>query len=237
MSHKIPTVLAVLLLLTMPARAEEEALPAFIDRIVEAYGGAEALSDPAAVRQTGHTVSKMRDGATGALRRVFQGSDRLRVEIAYPGEPPEVRALDGDRGWTKGGPATASMTAAMQLQAARMALPHILLERKSEVTNRGLTKGHGGTDLRILELALGPQLVILVGADTATGRIHFSSGEMRFGQGQSMKFSTLYSEFKSWDGRLFAGREAHYTMGSSTGYSVIETVETVDSLDPATFRP
>jgi hypothetical protein len=229
--------LLLLLFLPLPARAGE-AVPAFVDRIVEAYGGAAALSDPAAVRQSGHTVSTMRGGETGALMRVFQGSDKLRVEIGYPGEAPEVRVLDGRKGWTKGAEATGPMTGAMQLQAARMALPQILLEHKARVMDQGMTKGPDGTDVRVLELPLSPHAVLFVGADEASGLIHFSSGVIKFGGGQDMEFATVYSsDFKEWNGRLFAGREEQYAMGQHTGYNVIEAVELLESVGAETFRP
>jgi hypothetical protein len=236
MFRGLSTVLLLLLLPALPTQAGE-AVPAFVDRIVEAYGGAAALSDPSAVRQRGHTVSNMRGGETGALMRVFQGSDKLRVEIGYPGEAPEVRVLDGRQGWTKGAEATGPMTGAMQLQAARMALPQILLEHKARVMDQGMTKGPDGTDVRVLELPLGPHRVLFVGADEATGLIHFSSGLMKFGGGQSMEFATVYSDFKDWNGRLFAGREEQYAMGRHTGYNVIEAVELLESVGAETFRP
>ncbi|MDH3476567.1 MAG: hypothetical protein OEM59_23045, partial [Rhodospirillales bacterium] len=166
-----------------------------------------------------------------------QGSDKLRVEIGYPGEAPEVRVLDGRRGWTKGVEATGPMTGAMQLQAARMALPRILLEHKARVMDQGMTKGPDGADIRVLELPLSPHTVLFVGADKATGLIHFSSGVMKFGGGQGMEFATIYSDFKDWNGRLFAGREEQYAMGQHTGYNVIDKVELLESVGAETFRP
>jgi hypothetical protein len=236
MSRKLLTLLVPLILLAPPARAGE-ALSVFVDRIIEAYGGVTVLSDPAAVRQSGHTVSARRGGATGALMRVFQGAAKLRVEIGYPGEAPEIRVLDGRRGWTKGAEASVPMTAAMQLQAARMALPQILLEHKPRVMDQGMTKGPDGAPIRVLELPLSPHTVLFVGADETTGLIHFSSGMMKFGGGKGMEFATVYSDFKEWNGRLFAGREEQYAMGQHTGYNVIEKVELLDSAGAETFQP
>ena len=235
MTRTLAAALAVLLLLPIPAGAGE-AVPAFVDRIVEAYGGAAAISDPAALRQSGQAVSTSRHGKPGAFIRVLQGSDKLRVEIAYPGEATEVRVLDGKKGWTKGTEATGPMAAAMRLQAARVALPGILLENKAQVMDQGMTKGPDGTDVRVLELPLGPHSVLFVGVDEATGLIHFSSGVMVFG-GQRMDFATVYSDFKEWNGRLFAAREEQYAMGQHTGYNLIDKVELLDSVGPETFKP
>lgn len=214
-----------------------EDVSAFVDRIVTAYGGAASLSQGGVVRQSGHTVSMMRGGATGDLVRLFQPPDKLRVEIVYPDEEPEVRVLDGERGWNKGVEVTAPMHGAMRLQAARMALPLILLDEKAKVMDKGMAKGPNDEDLRVLELPLGRHLVLFVGADPASGRILVSRGQLYLGDGTAMEFATTYSRFETRNGRLFAAKEEQFAMGVYTGFNLIENVEFVDVVGPETFQP
>lgn len=220
-----------------PAASAAEDLGSFLDRVVTAYGGEAALTKPGVVRQTGHTVSEMRGGASGKLVRMFQSPNKLRVEISYPGEDPEVRLLDGSHGWNKGEEATAPMRGAMQLQAARLALPLVLLEKKATVMDQGASTGPDGQSLRILELPLGPHSVLFVAVDVASGRILASRGILNFGGGASMEFATRYREYRHWQGRLYAGKEEQYAMGRYTGYTVIDDMEILDSVGPGAFRP
>jgi hypothetical protein len=219
-----------------PARAEED-ISSFIDRIVAAHGGAQALPQGTIVRQTGRTVSKMRGGAAGAFVRVFQGANKLRVDITFPGAEPETRVLDGRHGWRQGVESPAPMRAAMQLQAARLALPLLLLEKKDQVMDRGTATGHNGERLRALELPLSPHLVLFVWADQDSGRILASRGIIDLGGAKTMEFATIYGDFQTWEGRLFAGREEQFAMGRNIGYTLIETVEFLDTVAPGTFRP
>src|ERR1700740_651420 len=101
-----------------------------VQRVVNAYGGAAAWEKVAAFRQTGKVTSSMR--GEGKLDRTWQAPYKLRVEIAYPSQT-EVRDVDGDRGSQNGKPATGMTLDAMRLQAARLALPLLLVQKKSEL--------------------------------------------------------------------------------------------------------
>ena len=99
------TLALVLVLVATPfadvAADEAPDLGTAVERIIVAYGGAEALSRVGAMRQTGQTVSTMRN-ATGAMRRIVQGAERLRFEVTYPDTETELRMLDGAEGWRGG---------------------------------------------------------------------------------------------------------------------------------------
>lgn len=214
-----------------------EGLDAFVDRIIVAYGGEAALSKAVVERQTGRTVSARRGGATGTFVRTFQGAERLRVEIAYPDEEAEIRVLDGEKGWRMGEEVAGPMHGAMRLQAARLALPLILLQQKSELSDRGMAPGPNDVQLRILQLPLDAQTVLLVGVDPDSARIIATQGIIFVDQHQGMEFATAYGDFKEMGGRLIAGKEELYAMGQFTGTTYIDTVEILDSVDPNTFRP
>ena len=155
---------------------------AWLERMAEAHGGRPALARLSAFRQVGRTVSTMRGGASGRLTRVFQSPGRLRVEIAYPGAAPEVRLLDGPEAWKDGRPAEGPLRAAMVLQAARLVLPWLLLERAADVRDLGSETAADGRRRRVLGLALEPDLALLVELDVESGHILHSRGLLRQGR-------------------------------------------------------
>ena len=217
--------------------AAGEDLSTLVDRIIVAYGGGSVLSTAVIERQTGRTVSARRGGATGEFVRTFQGADRLRMEIAYPHEEAEIRVLDGEKGWQMGLEVDGAMHGAMRLQAARLALPRVLLERISELGDGGTATGPNNVEMRVLQLPLDEQTVLLVGVDGRSGRIVATRGIIQIGQHQAMEFGTTYGDFKEWQGRLIAGKEEQYAMGQYTSTTYIDTVEILESVDPTTFQP
>lgn len=232
----VAIVLAVVLLLPSAVRAEE-ALFAVVDRIIAAYGGEAALSAVAGLRQTGRTISHRRGGAVARIVRVLEPPGRLRVEIAYPGEAPEIRVLDGDKGWSGGAKASSPMRAAMRLQAARLAFPFLLPAERDRLIDHGTRTGSDGIPVRVLELPIGRHMAVLVAADLETGRIVRSRGVLSMGGAEAMDFATAYYEFRTWDGILFAAREEQYAMGTYTGRTVIEEVQVLEEVPPGSFRP
>jgi hypothetical protein len=214
-----------------------ESVEDFVDRVVAAYGGEAVLSRAGTVRQTGWTVSLKRGGATAAVTRLFQRPDKLRVEIAFPGERVEVRILDGPRGWRRGAKISGPMHGAMLLQAARIALPLLLLEERAKLEDLGTESGPGGAVLRILRLPLQADLALIVAIEVETGHIVHSRGIISAGDRPVMEFATTYADFRSWNGILVAGREEQYAMGRHVGHTLIEKVEILDSVNPEEFRP
>ena len=231
------TLVALCLMTAWSGSAAGEDLDALVDRIIVAYGGEAALSRTVVERQTGRTVSARRGGATGTLVRTFQGAEKLRVEIAYPDEEAEIRVLDGEKGWQAGQEVAGPMHGAMRLQAARLALPLILLEQKSKLSDRGMATGPNDSQLRVLQLPLDAQTVLLVGVDPDSGHIVASRGIIYLDQHQGMEFATAYGDFKEFGGRLIAGKEELYAMGQFTGTTYIDKVEILEAVEAGTFRP
>jgi hypothetical protein len=211
-----------------------------IDRLVaqavKAYGGEKALRNGSAVRHTGQVTSLMRGGAAGSIVREFERPDRLRVVIRY-GAETEDRVYDGKTGWRQGKVVTGPPLDAMVLQAARMGLPLILLDRKGDLVDRGPT-AHEGMDLRALELPLGNGLALAVEIDPASGRIVRSSGKGGdMGGGVPMEFVTRYTDYRMVDGLLHPFREGNFANGFVTGETTLSKVEVLKSFPPGTFRP
>ncbi|MDH3595709.1 MAG: hypothetical protein OEU09_13115 [Rhodospirillales bacterium] len=214
-----------------------ESLEVFVDRVIAVYGGKDALSRARTVRQTGQTVSLTRGGATATLTRVFQRPDKLRVEIAFPGEQVEVRILNGTQGWRRNSEISGPMYKAMLLQAARIAMPLLLLEEMANLKDLGTEAGPGGALFRVLQLPLRSDLALFVLIDVETGRIRHSRGSLYADERPIMEFATTYANFQSWNGILVAGREEQYAMGRHVGHTRIEKVEVLASVAPEDFRP
>jgi hypothetical protein len=129
------------------------------------------------------------------------------------------------------------MYSAMLLQAARMALPLLLLEARKDLQDLGIEAGPGGTQFRILQLALRPDVRLLVAIEVETGRIRHSRGALQLAGQPAMQFATTYDDFRTWNGILFAAREEQFAMGRHVGHTLIEEVEILTDAESEYFRP
>ena len=212
----------MLFLIAMTASAASLA-----DEVIAAYGGRNAWKDVQAVKQSG-TIHAMR--GDGATTRELVRPDKLRVTIRYP-QSEEVRVVNGDSGSRDGQAVTGPMLDAMILQAARVDLPMLLIDRAGSVTDRGTTK-RDGVVYRVLEVALPRSMKVTLEVDPRTHRIVRSIGSM-----PSMSFETIYSDFRTIDGRLFAMHETNIAAGTTTGETSIEKVEVVSRGAPKAGSP
>ena len=179
-----------------------------VAKVIHVYGGAAAWSNVIALRETGTVIPAMRPGQ-GTLTRQWQRPDKLRVEIAYPTNT-EVRIVDGDHGSQNGKEATGMGLDAMRLQAARLVVPLLLVEKKSSLRAVGNT----------IEISLAPPMTLTVEIDPQSGHILKSTSKTT-----GMEFSTSYSDFRMIDGLLFAFREENSAGGAKTGTNEISKVE------------
>lgn len=115
------------------------------------------------------------------------------------------------------------MLDAMILQAARIDLPMLLIDRAGSVSDRGETK-RDGVSYRVLEVALPRSMKVTLEIDPKTHHIVRSIGSMT-----SMSFETVYSDFRTIDGRLFAMHETNIAAGMTTGETVLTKVEVIRS--------
>lgn len=206
-----------------------------LSRVIEAYGGLDAVLSVAAFRQSGTTFSALR-GGEGKMVRSYQYPQRLRMDIQYPAGISESRILDGQQGWRDGQPAKGPMHSAMVLQAARTWLPRLLHEHRASLQDHGTVDTEVGATRRRLELDLGGGLSVIAEIDPGSGRIVHSRGVLKMDQNR-MEFATDYEDFRVQEGRLFAFRENHYAMGHNTGTTRIEGIEILDTLPDTLFQP
>ncbi len=245
--RRTATALLAAVLFAWPAASSgaDEVL-GLLKKSVSAYGGEKALATLIFL-ESGRLTAAMRDGKEGSIARLYQRPDKLRVEVSFADETPEVRILDGKTGWRQSLEASGMPLDAMVLQAARFALPLNLLQRRSDLKDLGTVK-RDGRMLRVLELPLGGNLSITAEIDPASGRILRSTAKSAGGMGGmsmsvggtpggGVEFATTYDDFRKVDGFLFAFREGNFAMGRHTGDTVIEKVEILKALPDGALTP
>jgi hypothetical protein len=205
--------------------AEIDSLDVLLEKVTLAYGGETARAGMKGVRHTGVTYSNMRK-QEGRIIRTYQAPDRLRIEIQYP-DTEELRILNGPHAWKREQPMSTPFRDALMLQAMRMALPWNLLQGRAQLRDLGMQAFEDGQPLRMLELPMSANLAIKVGVDPESGRIMRSLGSMT--GSMVMEFGTVYEDFRTQDGRLYAAIEHHYVAGQPTGHTRIEQVEFLDT--------
>jgi hypothetical protein len=229
-----PALALIFLLAAAPASASEATDLA--GRVIAAYGGADAIEQGKSFKQSGRLES-YRHGKTGTVERSFTRPDRLRIDIQIPGEKPESRILDGDRGWRDGRPVPPMMAKAMYLQAARLDLPWLIMKAGPDLRMLGPVDHDGGRDLEGLEIPMADGIRLIAVVDVETGFIVRSHGLIILAPGQEVEFGTLYEGHGELNGMILATRETHFARGQPTGKTVLEKSEAVPGFPDAVFRP
>lgn len=210
-------------------------LAAVVKKTLEVYGGEQALSKVVAVRETGKVSSAMRKGGTGMMVRTFSGPQKLRVEIEYPGEPVEVRVVDGEQGWRGGNAVQGPPLFAMVLQAARLSLPQLLVQHRKSLRDGGVVEREG-MKLRAIEVPLGGSMVVTALVQPETGYIVQSSGRADGGP-MPIEFGSSFSDFRKVQGLLVPFTERTVAMGQFTGVTTLEKIELLDAAPAGAFSP
>ena len=180
-----------------------------VDDVIAAYGGADAWKKVKSFRQTGTVASPMRP-APGDVTRLWTRPDKLTIEIVYP-TSKETRIVDGDHGTQNGKEASGMGLAAMRLQAARLALPALLIDRKADMKVR---------EGNVLEVAIAPAMTVTMEIDPKTNRVLRSVSKA-----EGIEFATAYSDFKSVDGLLFPFSEENFANGTKTATTTLTKIE------------
>jgi len=180
-----------------------------VDDVIAAYGGAAAWQKVKSFRQTGTVASPMRP-APGNVTRSWTRPDKLTFDVVYP-TSRETRIVDGDHGTQNGKEATGMGLAAMRLQAARLAIPALLLDHRADVKVR---------DGNVLEVAIAPGLTLTMDVDPKTNRVTRSVSK-----GEGMDFATNYGDFRSVDGLLFPFSEENFANGTKTATTTLTKIE------------
>jgi hypothetical protein len=209
---------------SLPA-APDSAAAAVIARVIQSYGGREALERIHAYRMEG-TIHAIRGMRAGPTVRVFERPDRLKVGMQYP-EGSEVRIVDGARGWRNSGgdplaEAHGPMLDAMVLQACRAAVPWILIERGAQA-RRIEDLARDSVALIGIEIPIQDKLWLRAYVDPKSFRVAMSQGMLGHG-GMQTQFETVYDDYRSVEGILFAFHEENYASGTHTAFTRFDKV-------------
>jgi hypothetical protein len=236
----MPTLIIILfvLFIPLPAAADQASTQAFLEQVISAQGGTDNLQKPKTMVQSGRIFSLRRGDVEGQVQRTLGRPDHFRIVISYPGEAAEMRILAGEEAWRDDTVAPAPLADAMRLQAARIALPYLLVTRQADFRDAGREDGQGlgGGALRYLELPLGEDLTLRVGVDESSGLILNTRGRMSM-QGQHMDFVTEYSDHRSFNGVVLGTSEEQHAMGHPIGRTELDRVSFDKELPATLFRP
>lgn len=184
-----------------------------VERVLQAYGGREALSGVRSFRLEGVVDAHPRK-QRGVFVRILEGPDHLKLLIRYP-DVSEIRVLMGEQAFAGDSPETMAPAAgplagALRLQAARSMVPWILMAMEGR-----LRLGDGTPPRILLQGDLAPGLSLTFHVDRETHRIVRSESLVAMGGG-SIPFSTDYADFREVGGILFAHREETRASGVHT---------------------
>jgi len=205
--------LSILAALLLAASARAQSLDDVISKVMKEYGGTPAWQKVTSLRETGTVVPMMRKG-DGKVMRFWQKPDKLRFDVTYPANH-EVRVVDGDKGTRNDKEVTGGSLDAMKLQAARLALPLLLVEKRSTLKDLGTKDG-----IRTIEIPLPGSLTLTVTIDQKTWHILRSSGKAG-----ELEFVVDYSDFRRVDGLLFPFAEAGMAQGTPTANTKLDVIE------------
>lgn len=205
--------LSLLAALLIAASAHAQSLDKVLSKVMKEYGGQTAWQKVNSLRESGTVVPLMRKG-DGKMTRLWQKPDKLRIEIVYPTDR-EVRVVDGDHGTRNDKEVTGASLEAMKLQAARLALPTLLVDKRSTLHDLGMSDG-----LRRIEIPLSATLTLTVSIDPKSWHIVRSSGKA-----SGLEFVVDYSDFRRSGGLLFPFAEAGMAQGMPTANTKIDAVE------------
>jgi hypothetical protein len=211
MKSALRQIVVIFLFLAAPA-AFAQSLDNVVASVMKEYGGTPAWEKVATIRESGKVVPAMRKG-DGAMTRFWQKPDKLRIEIVYP-DNREVRVVDGDHGTRNDKEATGPGLDAMKLQAARLALPLLLVEKRASLNDAGMRDG-----FRAIEIPLSASLTVTVDIDPKTWHIARSTGKTG-----GMDFVVDYNDFRRVDGLLFAFGESGMAQGTPTAKTTIDAI-------------
>lgn len=230
----------VVLALGLPALAAEQdpESQALVERVVQAYGGAQAIDKVLALNAKGHIKSLMRRDV-GSYQRWFARPRQLRVETVYA-HSSETRILNGQTAWRSGpggrlGEVSGMARLATIYQFKQLDLLHGLASRSVNLRHLGReTLGERQTEAMQVWDDEGP--VMRVDVDTGTHFIVRVSAEFR-DEGGSAILAIEFSEFRQVDGLPLPFKLDNFVAGMRISETVITHYAVNPPLAPTLFQP
>jgi hypothetical protein len=204
--------LALIATILIAPVALSQSLDDVVGNVMKEYGGTAAWQKVTTIRETGKVVPAMRKG-DGATTRTWQKPDKLRVEIVYPTRT-ELRVIEGDHGTNNGHEVSSDQLDGMKQQVARLALPLLLVEKRTSLRDVGMRDG-----FRAIEIPLSASLTVTVDIDPKSWHIVRSTGKT-----SGLEFVVDYSDFRRVDGLLFAFAEGGMAQGMPTAKTTLDAI-------------
>lgn len=232
--------LCLLQTLVLPSSAGMADTPmtkVLVDKIIEAYGGREAVQDVRSVYAKGTIKAFVLDDS-GSYVRYFERGMMLRVNIMYT-RSTEERILNGTRGYESSGRGFSQVTGARYLamlyQYKQLDLPYGLLKDENKLTYEGEADVNGiRTRVLGLQSPEGPPMKVYVDAERYL--IIKVSGIFEMGP-TTMVLSAEFSDFRETGGTMMPYRITNYAGGQKIAETTIELCEVNGSIDENLFMP
>ena len=224
-------VVAVLAASSLPVAAFEQDAPSrdLVEKIVQAYGGAQLIERMTALSAEGE-IDAFARGTHGTYKRFFQRPRLLRVETSYPGMT-ETRVLNGQLAWRvndleviKGD--TGPSRQAMIYQYKQLDLPFGLLKGRYNLRFAG-EEAVSDQLTQVLEVWDDEGPAMRVNVDTTAHFIVKVTGVLQSGA-KTMSLSAEFSDFRLIDGTPLPFHINHF----AAGIAISETVITRYALNP-----
>ena len=239
--------LAIALLVAWPGHAEAgntldgKALQSYINSVMEAYGGAKAVTKQKTHRIEGVVEAHIR-GDKGEFRRDSSAPDSMRVVLTYPTRS-EVRILAGTKGWrgdaTTQKPALGMPHTAMMYQMIRSSAPWFMRDCRKRLKHGATIVDKGKTYLA-MRLKWSESLIIDFWIEDQSRRLVKVQGIL-IAHGAKMVFETQYSDFRKVDGVLVPHTEKSIVRDKHTGTTRVTSVDfapkDLGPFEPKTLSP
>ncbi|MBE0502674.1 MAG: hypothetical protein IBX46_00950 [Desulfuromonadales bacterium] len=209
-----------------------------VTAMLDAYGGAKALSEVRTVVARGRIDDDLRQ-VSGGYARIMQRPGSLRIEIR-PEQGGEIRVLAGEQGWQGAGdrfyPAKPISLSSMRYQYSYLDVPMCLADQSCTGQEGGIKDWAGRPyDLLLITTAGAPQLRVYVDRDSHL--IHRVAAEFSMGTMGSSELATEYADFRAVNGVLFPRLLTNFAGGGKISLLTIETLELNVPLAAEVFTP
>lgn len=238
----IVLILALMLILPVFSLASQEEhhtsdINTLISKIIEVYGGKEAIESIKTIYAKGIISALMRHDK-GEYVMYFKPDRKLRLELLYS-RSSETSILNGSRGWRGAGKGQLQMVSdnrylAMVFQHKRLDLPYGLLTDRYKIKRAG-NAVIGGKNVAALELtdSEGPPIKIYVSENFHIVKVsgYFRTKEF------TTELSAEYSDFRVIDSVPFPYKIVNYASGHKVGETIIDTYSVNSAMDVSLFEP
>lgn len=232
--------LCAALLPSLPAAAleQDEASVALVGKVVQAYGGAQAIERAAAVHVQGDIHALVR-GESGTYERWLARPRQLRVQTTYP-HGSETRILNGHQTWRSGAGGALTEVAgpgglAMVYQYKQLDLPYGLLKSSYNLRHAG-AEDVAGKATEAIEVWDDEGPTMRVNVDTTEHYIVRVSGRITMGA-MAMTLAVEFSDYRQVDGMPMPMRMKNYAGATPISETVVTHCVVNPVPDPARFEP